>query len=189
MNIKIRKATVEDAEKIIDITIDVWHSTYKDLIPNELIERLQVKTQQRIEKKKLDIAEKQNTYVAIFNGQIVGFASYGKSLNEKYPRSGEIYSIYILEEYQGLHIGRMLTISLLQELINQGYTTLIAECLVGNPANKFHESIGGIPIDTISEDLIGYNFKGNVFYHENLEESLKLNQERINSIKDRNKLR
>ncbi len=40
MNVEIRKAIPEDAERIIDINIKVWNSTYKDLIPKEIIDNL-----------------------------------------------------------------------------------------------------------------------------------------------------
>lgn len=38
MNVEIRKAIPEDAERITDINIKVWNSTYEDLIPKEIID-------------------------------------------------------------------------------------------------------------------------------------------------------
>ena len=40
MNVEIRKAIPEDAERIIDINIKVWNSTYKDLMLKEIIDNL-----------------------------------------------------------------------------------------------------------------------------------------------------
>ena len=40
MNVEIRKAIPEDAERIIDINIKVWNNTYKDLIPKKIIDNL-----------------------------------------------------------------------------------------------------------------------------------------------------
>lgn len=188
MNIELRKAIIQDAERLIDINIAVWWSTYKGLIPDEIIEKLQIKNEQRIENKKKDILEKQNTYVAIVNGQIVGYSSYGKSRDANYPQSCEIYSCYILEEYQGFHIGRMLATKILQEFVNSGYTTMITKCLVGNPSNKFHEAIGGNRIGITTLNLMGYNFEENTFYHPNINESLKLNQDKLTKINNINRL-
>ena len=53
MNVEIRKAIPEDAERIIDINIKVWNSTYKDLISKEIIDKLQYKDEERIKSKKL----------------------------------------------------------------------------------------------------------------------------------------
>ena len=47
-NIVIRKAVPEDAEVIIDINIEVWNTTYKNLIPQEIIDKLQFKDSERI---------------------------------------------------------------------------------------------------------------------------------------------
>ena len=54
MNIEIRKAIPEDAEDIIDINIKVWNSTYKGLIPQNIIDKLQTKDEARIEKNKTE---------------------------------------------------------------------------------------------------------------------------------------
>ena len=48
MNVEIRKAIPEDAERIIDINIKVWNNTYKALIPKEIIDKLQYKDEERI---------------------------------------------------------------------------------------------------------------------------------------------
>lgn len=40
MNVEIRKVLPEDAERIIDINIKVWNSTYEDLIQPEIIDNL-----------------------------------------------------------------------------------------------------------------------------------------------------
>lgn len=99
---EIRKAKQEDAERIIDINIEVWNTTYKNLISQEIIDKLQYKNKERIDKSKKRIKEKNNTYVALVNGEIVGFSTYGRSRNNNYPNAGEIYAEYILEGYQGL---------------------------------------------------------------------------------------
>lgn len=36
MNVEIRKAIPENAERIIDINIKVWNNIYKDLIPKKI---------------------------------------------------------------------------------------------------------------------------------------------------------
>ena len=44
---EIRKAKQEDAERIIDINIEVWNTTYKNLISQEIIDKLQYKNKER----------------------------------------------------------------------------------------------------------------------------------------------
>ena len=173
---EIRKAKQEDAERIIDINIEVWNTTYKNLISQEIIDKLQYKNKERIDKSKKRIKEKNNTYVALVNGEIVGFSTYGRSRNNNYPNAGEIYAEYILEGYQGLGIGRKLAIMCMQELLNEGYTELVTACLNGNPSNEFHKSLGGILVEQSEFEPLGIHVgTENVYFHKNLRKSLEYN--------------
>lgn len=188
MNIEIRKANPEEAEKIIDIHIEVWNSTYKDLIPQEIIDKLQYKDEERIISKQKSIREKNNTFVALVDGKIVGFNTYGKTKKASYPNAGEIYAGYILDGYQGLGIGRKLAIACMQELLNEGYTELVTACLDGNPSNEFHKSLGGILVGQFKFEPLGIHVGNeNLYFHKNLRKSLELNIEkennRINKLK------
>ncbi len=58
MNIEIRKAKPEEAEQIIDINIKVWNSTYKNLISQKIIDKLQFKDDERIRNKEKGFKEK-----------------------------------------------------------------------------------------------------------------------------------
>lgn len=178
MKIEIKKLREEEAEEKIDINIKVWWTTYRGLIPDEIIAKLQTKTKERIERQKQTIREKNNTYGIYVDGKLVGYSSYGPAKDENYKDSCEIYSCYILEEYQRLHLGRKVVIKILEDFIQEGYKTMITKCLVGNPANKFHEAIGGDFRNHTEIDLLGERFLENVYYHEDIKKSLKLNQEK-----------
>lgn len=179
MNIVIRKARVEEAEKITDINIKEWWSTYKGLIPDDVIAKIQVKDQARIDRTKKAIKEKNNTFVAEVDGKVVGFSSYGKSKNENYPDSGEIYTCYILDKYHGMKIGRMLADEVMEELIKEGYETMITRCLVGNPFNAWHKALNGIFVGNSIIDMRGYELEDNVYYHEDIYQTYESNKEKI----------
>jgi len=55
---------------------------------------------------------------------------------------------------------------------------MITKCLVGNPANKFHEAIGGQFKGVTESELMGEKFKVNVYYHDDIRKSLILNQQK-----------
>lgn len=184
MKIEIRKAKPEEAEATIDINIAVWKTTYKDLIPMEIIEKLQVKDKERIKSKEDRIREKQNTIVALVDGKIVGYHSIAPARNVEYENCGEICAGYILDDYQGLGLGRKMAIECMKELINQGYTSMVTKCLVGNPANEFHKSIGGVFVKEMPIELMGiWSGIENLYYHENLQKSLEMNIEKINRFR------
>lgn len=177
MKIEIRKITEEEAEEKIDINIKVWWTTYRGLISDEIISKLQEKTKERIERQKQIIREKNNTYGIYVDDKLVGFSSYGPARDENYKDSCEIYSCYILEEYQRLHLGRKVVKKILEDFVQEGYKTMITKCLVGNPANKFHEAIGGVFREKTETDLLGVKLLENVYYHEDIKKSLELNKE------------
>ena len=116
MNIIIRKAKPEEAEKIIDINIKVWKTTYKGLIPQEIIDKVQSKDEARIEKSKINIREKQNTIVAEVDGEIVGYQTFGQAHDKQFCNSGEIYASYILDDFQMLGLGRRMAQSAFEPL-------------------------------------------------------------------------
>lgn len=176
MKVEIRKITEAEAEEKIDINIKVWWTTYRGLIPDEVIAKLQTKTKERIEKQKQTIREKNNTYGIYVDDKLVGYSSYGPARDENYKDSCEIYSCYILEEYQRLHLGRKVVIKILEDFVKEGYKAMITKCLVGNPSNKFHQSIGGKFVENTQLDLLGELFMENVYYHDDIEKSLELNK-------------
>jgi hypothetical protein len=72
----------------------------------------------------------------------------------------------------------------MKELLDEGYTTLVTKCLVGNPANEFHKSLGGVYVgqDTFEPRGI-YVGKENVYYHDDLAKSYEYNLNRIKQKK------
>lgn len=179
-NIIIRKAYPEEAERLIDINIKVWNTTYNGLIPQEVIDKLQSKNLARIERNKKSIKEKNNIFVAEIDGKIIGYSTYGKTRDENYTDAGEIYAGYILDDYQKLGIGRKLAVACMEEMIKNGYTTLITKCLKGNPSNEFHKSLGGEFVGQSTFEPLGiYVGIENIYYHNDLLKSLKYNKDKI----------
>lgn len=182
MQIEIKKISPDEAEKKIDINIKTWYTTYEGILPKEVIDKCQTKTQERIEKEKKAIEENHNIYGMYVDNKLVGYASYGAARDEKYKGSGEIISCYILKEYQHHHLGRKVVIKILEDLIEEGYQTMITRCLVGNPSNRFHASIGGKLVGQGTINLQGDEFAENIYYHKDIKKSLKLNQVKEKAI-------
>ena len=60
------------------------------------------------------------------------------------PYAGELYAIYLLEQYQRHGIGRMLVGELCAWLLSQDLTSMYTWVLEKNPSRRFYESLGGI---------------------------------------------
>ncbi len=170
MNIKIRKATEQDARGITEVNTYTWLTTYKGIIPDDILENRLKTMEERIIKTAKAIKNKQDDfYVALIDNKIVGIMCYGKSRNKDYPDCGEIYAIYVLKEYQGYHIGTKLFLTGIKQLKNAGFNNMILNVLEGNPAIKFYEKFGGIKKGFQQELLSDFNLKENIMYFTNLE--------------------
>ncbi|MBU1093176.1 MAG: GNAT family N-acetyltransferase [Firmicutes bacterium] len=138
MSVIIRKATKEDADGKGYVHYKSWIETYTGLFPDDVIKGLSLE-------RSVDKAREypENTYVAIVNDKIVGFSCHLESRDEDLQNYGEIMAIYILKQYQGRGIGRLLIKSCYGELLN--YNGISLWVLKSNlNAINFYESEGFI---------------------------------------------
>lgn len=151
LSINYRKAQINDAQSIVEINLNVWRTTYKNLISSETIEARFLSYKQRIEKT-IEQINTNNTYiVAVIDNRVIGFVQYIHSKDEKFADYGEIQALYILDEYHNIGIGKSLFNLALIELRKLGYRQLMIDCLVGNSANEFYLKMG-TQIHSIKEE-------------------------------------
>jgi ribosomal protein S18 acetylase RimI-like enzyme len=138
----IRKAKLSDAQGIAKVHVDCWRTTYKNIIPSDFLDKLSY--DQRTELWVRNIT-KDNNYVFVAEnneGHIVGFADGGKRETNLVENSGDLTSIYVLQEYQGLGIGKKLVQQLFTKFNVLGYKTIFVEVLEDNQSRFFYESLG-----------------------------------------------
>jgi len=138
----IRKAILTDAAGIAKVHVDSWKSTYKNIIPDVFLEKLSYG--QRTELWTRNIS-KEGNYVFIaenHKGEIIGFADCGKRESNTVPNSGDLTSIYLLEEYQGLGIGKQLLKQLFLQFKELGLDRVFVEVLEDNNTRYFYQYYG-----------------------------------------------
>lgn len=134
-----RKAAKKDSKRIIDINIDSWKETYKNIFPPKFLESLDKKRDNSIKKCTKNIDE---YIVAIDEEKVVGFARFGAN-KKKYPDNyAEIYSIYLDNDYRYKKIGTGL-IKYSFEILKNKYEYCIISTIESNSANEFYQKIGG----------------------------------------------
>ncbi|MFJ7850038.1 GNAT family N-acetyltransferase [Peribacillus sp. NPDC097206] len=135
----IRRATLADAIDIAKVHVDSWRSTYKNIIPDELLKKLSY--DQRTDLWIRNISKEGNyVFVAENNeGEIVGFADCGKKEKNTVTESGDLTSIYLLEEYQGKGIGKQLLKQLFLQFQALGFNRVFVEVLEDNNTRYFYE--------------------------------------------------
>ncbi|PEC18866.1 GNAT family N-acetyltransferase [Bacillus cereus] len=150
MGIHIRRAIKDDISGIAKVHVDSWKTTCKGIFANEILESI---TYEQREKQWKNIFQKegdhQYRFVAeMLNGEIVGFIDGGIERTGTYNCDGELYAIYLLQQYQGMKIGQKLFQALLSECIKHDIQSLLVWVVTNNPSKKFYEKFKPEKIDT-----------------------------------------
>ncbi len=139
----IRPAAPEDAEGIARVHMDTWLTTYRGLMPDDVLDSLSLDAQTRRWEASLRQPKRTSTVVAQEEAVIVGFASFGPELGNDRRYQGELYAIYILEQQQQKGIGRQLMRAAAQGLEQWHFPNMMLWVLSSNPAKDFYEKLGG----------------------------------------------
>ncbi|MCF2717167.1 GNAT family N-acetyltransferase [Paenibacillus polymyxa] len=140
----IREATISDAEGIAKVHVDCWKTTYKDIMPAQVLEQLSYEQRTELWNANLSSEDGHRVYVAENEkGEIIGFVSGGPEKSGEYPPyGGEITAIYVLSEYHSLGLGKRLFLRLLQHFNSMDIHSVIVWVLADNPACTFYERLG-----------------------------------------------
>jgi len=147
-----RNATVEDAQSIVEINLQMWRTTYRNLVSSKTIEARFLTNDKRIETA-IDQICTNNTYiVAEIDYRVIGFIQYIQSNNKDFEDYGVIQALCILDEYHRIGVGKVLFNLALYELKKLGFKRLYLDCLVGNSANDFYLKMG-TTIQSVKEEI------------------------------------
>jgi GNAT superfamily N-acetyltransferase len=144
----IRLACLEDAAAIAKVHVDSWRTTYRGIVPETFLRELSYEQRQRSWEQQIEQAEQNGTflYVAETDGRMVGFISGGREREGDSLYKAELYALYILEAYQRQGWGIRLVSALVERLKIEGYASMLVWVLEQNPACRFYEMLGGIPV-------------------------------------------
>lgn len=112
MNIAIKKMETDD--EIKGRAFVAWHSwrvAYKGIVNQDYLDGMKLEKVEEIAFKFRD-----GVYVAKDGEKVVGFVSYGEYRGEDLENAGEIYAIYLLEDYYGKGVGARLVETALESL-------------------------------------------------------------------------
>jgi ribosomal protein S18 acetylase RimI-like enzyme len=149
----IREANQSDANGIAKVHVDCWRSTYGGIVPADFLADLSYHESEKFWR---DVLIDSNmpgfVYVAVNDeGQIVGYIAGGPEREGNRLYEGELYSIYILKEFQRQGIGRSLTAAASKKLLQSGLKSVMLWTLAVNPYRGFFEALGG---QVVNEETI-----------------------------------
>lgn len=141
--VAIREANSADARSIAEVHVASWSWAYHDLMPAAFLEGLSVRDRERQWVDTLrDDAER--VIVALHGDELIGFASAGPSRDDDAPAgTAEVFTVYLLEGFQGRGVGEMLLEDIVSGLRDAGYARTTLWVLESNElARRFYERHG-----------------------------------------------
>jgi ribosomal protein S18 acetylase RimI-like enzyme len=143
MVIVIRQARADDAEAIAGVHIDSWRAAYRDQMPDQILNALDVKERAQQWREWLEIPEL-SAFVATVDGLVAGFCCLGPSRdNDAQDTVGEIPTVYVLPSHWRQGIGRLLCERTFTEARNRGFAEVSLWVLDSNErGRRFYESLG-----------------------------------------------
>ena len=146
----VREAKIADAPAIARVNLDTWRTAYREIVPADYLAQLSYEKRETNWRELLVKAEKSEDFVCVAEndeGKIVGFAAGGCERTGKYVYQGELFAIYILEEYQRQGIGRQLVRTVAKKLAELTLNSMVVWVLADNSACRFYEFLGGEKVE------------------------------------------
>ena len=151
--LKIRSAKKEDAKDLATINVLGWKTTYRGLVPDELLDKLSV-TDKRIERFSNHISECEIFLVAENEKGSIGYLLGGKS-REDVPYEYEIYAFYVHPDFQRVGVGTALFNAFKEKIKDVSFCVY---ALDGNIKGlNFYQKMGGIRYPEFDKDQEVYH--------------------------------
>jgi ribosomal protein S18 acetylase RimI-like enzyme len=159
--VPLREATVADARAIAEVHVEGWSWGYRGLIPDEVIEALDVDAREA--EWVLGFTERwrdgDGCLVWERDREVLGFIAFGPAADEHAsppPGAGEVYSIYLRRRAAGSGVGRELFLAAERGLVEHGFTVAVLWVLEANRrARRFYEIAGWQPDGPRGEHRFG----------------------------------
>ena len=139
-----RNVHSDDVRGIAEVHVRSWQAAYRGQVPDSYLEGLSVEKRELVWTEILK-DQMRGVLVAEDEARIVGFSSFGPVRDKEENRllTGEIYSIYVLEDFWNLGIGRTLMENSLIALERDGFGFVKVWVLETNQrARSFYEKFG-----------------------------------------------
>ncbi|HEY5925101.1 MAG TPA: GNAT family N-acetyltransferase [Kofleriaceae bacterium] len=150
----IRDAVLEDADAIARVSAESWRSSYRGILPDEVLVAIDV--EKRAAKRREILMTGEGLHLVVHDeGELVGFCDAGPDRGGQ-PGRGEVYAIYLLDRAQRRGLGRMLFGRARAWLSAHGMAAMSVWVIENNfDARCFYEALGGQPAGSKQIELSG----------------------------------
>lgn len=155
---RIRAATLDDADEIARVHVQVWRETYRGVMPDVFLAGLSVEQRAAMWKRVIDENSGAPNLWVLENVDkaIIGFGCIGTARDERLGAEGEVLAINLLDVVKRRGLGRALFAHLLGLLKQRGFASAGLWVVTANEsARRFYEAMDGKAgaIRTLDSDL------------------------------------
>jgi ribosomal protein S18 acetylase RimI-like enzyme len=147
---RIREAELSDAAAMARVMVESFRSAHRDHLPEASLMKLSYEESERNwarALRELSESDERTEYIYVAEndaGDLIGIAMGGPERSSHPLYLGEIYVLYLLPAYYRQGIGRQLTASVVERLVERGMDSLLIRVLQANTrARRFYEALGG----------------------------------------------
>jgi len=140
--IAIRPAKAAHAAALATAHAEAWRLAYQGIIPHLHLERMIARRNPRWWAQA--IGRRAPVLVLEYDGEAVGYATFGRARMRNSPYRGEIFEIYVSPVYQGIGFGAKLFAAARRALAENGLSGLVVWALADNEMGcYFYRHLGG----------------------------------------------
>lgn len=161
-DISLREATIDDLPAVAKVHVESWQRSFHGIAPADYLSSMSVddrikRLSERFGKKpyRMIVAEHST-------GGIAGFADFGPPVLDS-GRNVQIYSFYLLPQFQGLGLGTRLFKHCTTRIRDDGNTSMCLDSLEVSPFRKFYDKHGGTVVGR-DEHKLGEEVFATVIY-------------------------
>jgi L-amino acid N-acyltransferase YncA len=154
LDVTIRAARPADGPAIGRVYVETWRTTYAGMVPDNVLLEMNEDIQGA---RWAGLIERERELVKVAEDAragVVGMASGGRARRSS-GFAAEIFTLYVLPDFQGAGIGRGIVANMFRTFKAGGLNSAIIWVLAPNPARFFYEALGGIRIGEREERLWG----------------------------------
>jgi GNAT superfamily N-acetyltransferase len=158
---EIRAATLDDAAAIAHVHVASWRSAYRGILPDDYLNGLDEAA--RTDDWRGWLGSAAVVFVAVEDGRVVGFVAGGSNREAEKKYDAELYTIYLLQEYQRRGIGAALLRRLAARMQREGFRGMVVWVLETKASVGFYMGSGAVRIGEKEMEIGGRLVKATCF--------------------------
>jgi len=143
----IRPTQNHDAHSMSCIYVQTWQDTYLGVIPYDYLISMSIPRHEQAFSNELT-GKHIISFVVEDGGRVIGFITGGYERHGDYIYSGEIYTLYVLKNFQRRGLGSQLVSALTLQFNRLGIYSMLVRVLKLNPYRRFYKNLNGLYLKT-----------------------------------------